>query len=247
MEPSDSSLDGPLRPRVFRTTRWSNILAAGVDSPSALAALDELCGTYWYPLYAHVRRKGYAPADAQDLTQGFFATLLQRRDSLRGVDPGNGKFRSFLLAALGHFIANDWRHQQAQKRGGGQALFSLDGASAEERYRLEPADDSSPDRVFERRWALTLLERSLSRLEEECTNRADLFQAMKGMLTGSQHGDRYADIAGRLGMTEGAVKKAAQRLRDRYRDLLRAVVAETVTDPAEVDDELRYLFRALQS
>jgi len=165
------------------------------------------------------------------------------------VHPGNGKFRSFLLASLNHFLANDWRRQQAQRRGGACALFSLDGVGAEERYRFEPTDNCNPEKIFERRWALTLLEYSLGRLQQECAaaNRADLFLELKGMLSGGEHEQRYADVAGRLGMSEGAVKKAAQRLRDRYRELLRRAVAETVTDPAEVDDELRYLFRALQS
>ncbi len=222
-------------------------MAAGGDSSVAFTALEELCGAYWYPLYAHVRRKGHSPPDAQDLTQGFFASLLERQ-SLRQVNPAKGKFRSFLLASLDHFIANEWRRQSALKRGRGCTTFSLDGVKAEERYRFEPSDGCSPDRLFERRWALTLLERALSGLERECAaaHRADLFQALKGMLSGTPCDQSYAEIAGSLGMTEAGVKKAAQRLRDRYRDLLRQEVGETVSEPGEVDEELRYLCRALQ-
>ena len=245
---SDSSLRCLSGPRDFRTTHWTNVLAAGDGSPAASAALEELCRTYWYPLYAFIRRQGHSAEDAQDLTQGFFGSLLERQ-SLQEVHPGKGKFRSFLLASLDHFLANDWRRHQAQRRGGGRALFSLDGADAEERYRFEPTDSRNPETIFERRWAITLLEHTLCQLGQECSaaDRADLFLELKGMLSGGDHEERYSEIASRLGMREGAVKKAAQRLRDRYRELLREAVAETVTDPAEVDDELRYLFRALQS
>ena len=234
---------------LFRTTHWSNILAAGGEGTAgATTALEELCAVYWYPLYAHVRRRGYSPEDAQDLTQGFFASLLTT-DFLDGIHPENGKFRSFLLAALNHFLAKDWRKLQAIKRGGGCAHFSLDAGEAEERYRLEPIDGASPEKIYERQWALTLLERSLLRLDREYSqaDRADLFEALKGMLSGAPDQERYMEIARRLEMSEAAVKKAAQRLRDRYRELLREVVGETVSDSSQVDEELRHLVQALQS
>lgn len=231
----------------FVTTHWSVVLVAGrSDSTRAQDALARLCQAYWYPLYAYVRRQGHSPADAQDLTQAFFANLLERH-ALASADPNRGRFRSFLLAALNHFLANEWEKVRAQKRGGGRQLISLDLASAEERYDLEPADTASPDKLFDKHWALALLEEVLNRLEAEyrATGKADLFAALKQTLTGSRESQPYAVLATRLGMNEPAVKVAVHRLRRRYKELLHAEIANTVADPAQTDEELRQLFAAL--
>ncbi len=241
-----SWLEGPAAFAPGYRTDWGVVQAASQAVPESSEALEKLCRTYWYPLYAYVRRKGYEAADAQDLTQEFFARMLER-PWLQGVDPAKGKFRSFLLASMNHFLANEWRRGQAQKRGGGQPVFSLDAAAAEDRYRFEPSHDESPDRVFERRWALTAIERALERLGEEkfVSSRSELLEALKETLTGGTGRPRYAQLAARLGMTEAAVKKAAQRLRERFAQLLRTEVARTVSDAREVDGEMRSLFAAL--
>jgi len=221
------------------------LAAGGADSPAAKEALVRLCERYWMPLYVFVRRQGYSVHDAQDLTQGFFARLIEKQD-LAGVDRARGKFRSFLLAAMKHFIANEWDRARAQKRGGGITMLSFDDADAERRYEQEAADPSTPEQHFDRRWALTLLDQVLARLGEEMAGagKADLFEALKFSLTGAG-GAAYGEIARRLGTTEGALKVAVHRLRDRYRTLLRAEIAETVGSAADVDDELRQLFSAL--
>jgi DNA-directed RNA polymerase specialized sigma24 family protein len=232
----------------FATTRWSVVLAAGRRaSPEAEGALAALCGSYWYPLYAHARRRGLHAEDARDRTQAFFARLLET-DGLAVADPGRGRFRSFLLAAFGHFLANEWDRERAARRGGGRPALSLDVAAGESRYRLEPADEATPERIFDRQWALTVLDRALERLRDEYHRggKGDLFDALKPALAGDR-GTPYAEVAGRLGMTEGAVKVAAHRLRGRCRDLVRDEVAQTVGAPDEVDDELRHLFAALGS
>ena len=210
-------------------------------------ALAELCRTYWYPLYAYVRRSGRDRHQSEDLIQEFFARLLAG-NSLGGVDRAKGKFRSFLLAALKHFLANEWDRAQAQKRGGAQIPIALDGLSADTRYRLEPADDRTPDKVFERQWALTVLEQALARLKNEYTDagKSGLFEELKGFLTGDGQGEAYSAIAGRNGMTQGSLKVAVHRLRRRYRALLREEVAQTVSDPKEVEGEIRALFAAFQ-
>ena len=230
----------------FAVTRWSLVLAAGGDGSRSTAALAQLCQSYWYPLYAFVRRQGHSPHDAQDLTQEFFARLLAR-EWLGQAQQERGRFRSFLLTAMKHFLANERDRQHAQKRGGGQALLSLDEEAAEARYRLEPGAADPPEALFDRRWAHTVLEHVLARLREEWTNagNADLFDAMKGLLSGEP--TSHGDVAGRLGKSEGAIKVAAHRLRARYRALLRRAIAETVPSPAEVDDELRHLFAALSN
>ncbi len=237
----------PASQRPFLTTRWTIIrAAAGGNAQAARDALEHLCRVYWYPLYAFVRRQGHAPADAQDLTQSFFARLLEKRD-LAGVDPAKGRFRSFLLAAMKHFLANEWDKVRAQKRGGGRENFtSLDADAAESRYHLEAADHRSADRVFERNWALALLDEVLGRLrdEHEAAGKLSLFEALKPALTGDGS-DAYADLGSRLGLSEGAVKVAVHRLRRRYRDLLRAEIASTVADEAEVEEEIRHLFTVL--
>jgi RNA polymerase sigma-70 factor (ECF subfamily) len=229
----------------FAQTRWSMVVAAaGGDSTKARRALEHLCETYWYPLYAFVRREGHGADDAQDLTQEFFARLLEK-NWLDAVDREKGKFRSFLLAAMRHFLANEWDRANRLKRGGGQAVLSLDAESAEARYALEPADRMTADRIFERRWALTLLEQVLERLRKEfdAAGRGRLFEELKAALTGEKVA--YADIAARLNLNEGAVRVAVHRLRLRYRDLIRAEIAETVAGEDELDAEVQHLFAAL--
>ena len=231
----------------FVTTHWSVVLVAGrTDSTRAQSALARLCQTYWYPLYAYVRRRGHSPQDAQDLTQEFFARLLERH-TIANADPNRGRFRSFLLSAMNHFLAHEWEKLRAQKRGGGRQLLSLDLARAEERYDLEPADNSSPDKLFDKHWAGALLEEVLNQLEAEYqqAGKAGLFAALKQTLTGTHESQPYAVLATRLGMNEAAVKVAVHRLRKRYRELLRVEIANVVADPEQAEDELRHLFTAL--
>lgn len=233
----------PGRAAVFATTHWSVVLAAGNQrSPESTAALERLCRTYWYPLYAHARRRGYSVADAEDLTQGFFALLLERH-SIQGVSPAKGKFRSFLLASMNHFLSDVRDRSLAQKRGGGRATISFDAHAAEERYSLEPADGESPDKIFERQWALALLDRVLARLEGEfaAAGRSAQFSRLSGYLIENQGMGSYADAARDLGQTEEAIKKSVQRMRSRYGQLFREEIAHTVAAPADVDPELRYL------
>ena len=233
--------------RRFASTRWSLVLAAGRGSaPGARDALGALCEAYWYPVYAYVRRRGHPADDAADLTQAFFARLLEKGD-LRAANPERGRFRAFLLASVGHFLSNERDRALAQKRGGGAAVISLDGEAAERRYALEPSHDLTPERVYERRWALELLGRALARLRagEERSGRGGRFEALKGHLTGE--GGSYAETAVAIGTSESAVKVAVHRLRRRYRELVRAEIAETLDDPSRVDDELGALFAALGS
>lgn len=217
--------------------------AGGASSPEARRSLAVLCEDYWFPLYAFVRRTGHSAEDAQDLTQEFFVRLVDKH-FLAAADSRKGRFRTFLITALKRFLANEYDRARAQKRGGGQRLVSLE--SLEARYRQEPADTLTPERIFEQQWALALLDQVLARLQTEMTtdSKAALFGALKGHLTGSQ-ATGYAATAARLGMTEGAVKVAAHRLRQRYRELLRQEIAQTVTSPHEVDEEIRYLFTCL--
>lgn len=227
--------------RVFATTHWSVVLAAGTpDSPQAARALEKLCRTYWYPLYAYIRRRGYGPEDAQDLNQEFLTRLLTTH-ALGTVSPTKGRFRSFLLGALNHFLANEWDRARAQKRGGGRTVISLD--AAETRYQAEPSEPMAPDRIFERQWALTLLEQVMIRLNEDyhAAGRASLFQALQIYLTGEKHLPPYRETAAQLGLSVDAVTKAVERLRRRYGELLLEEIAHTAIDPAEVDDELRHL------
>lgn len=237
----------PAGARAFVTTRWTIVLNAGrTDSTQAASALEKLCQTYWYPLYAFVRRQGHSPADAQDLTQDFFARLIAKH-YLGDVDRSKGKFRSFLLASLKHFLANEWDKSRAQKRGGSHTFVALDAESAEGRYALEPAHDVTADKIYERRWALTLLDEVLKQVREEYVGdgKAKLFDQLKVTLTGERSEIPYAEIAGQLGMSEGAVKVAVHRLRQHYREALRAEIANTVASPDEVEDELRHLFTVL--
>ena len=228
----------------FATTRWSLVLAASADTSSAAAdqALTTLCETYWYPLYASLRGRGSTVEDAQDLTQAFFARVLEKH-ALRQADPARGRFRSFLLASLKNFALNAHDREISRKRGGGVPLVSLEFESAEGRFQLEPASHETPERVFDRRWALTLLDRVLTRLKSEMAagGREAQFERLKTYLTGDGPQLSYAQTAGELGMSEGAVKVAVHRLRRQFRDLLRDEIAQTVSSPDEIDDELRHL------
>jgi RNA polymerase sigma factor (sigma-70 family) len=233
---------------VFATTQWSVVLAAQGQSPGANEALEKLCRTYWWPLYGFVRRNGYTPEEAQDLTQGFFALLLERRD-LDVVRREKGRLRSYLLVSLKNFLAKARRRELAVKRGEGQALVPLDELLARERADLEPADTLSADRIYERRWALTLLEQVLARLENEycAAGNAELFDYLKEFLSDEPGRPSQAEVARELGMTENAVKQAFHRLRQRYRQLLRDEIAQTVAVPGDVEDELRHFISVLQA
>ncbi len=232
-------------PRNFPTTLWTVVLHAGREQPEqARDALARLCQDYWYPLYSFVRHRGYTAHDAQDLTQAFFAQLLEKH-GLKQVDPEQGRFRTFLLAALKNFLANDWDRSHARKRGGGVTIVSLDDRTAESRFRLEPSCELTPERHFERQWAVTLLDQVLAALRAEyhAQGKGDLFEELKAVLTGQAgqgQADGYAAIAARLQRSEGAIKVAVHRLRHRYRELLRERIAETVVD-GDVEDELRHL------
>lgn len=233
----------------FRTTHWSAVLAArDKSSPQAEAALAELCQTYWYPLYAYIRRRGNDPTEAEDLTQAFFARLIEKH-YIGDVTPGVGRFRSFLLASLKHFLANEWDRAQTGKRGGGRVIVSLDEQDAEARYLFEPVENVTPETLFEQHWALTVLDRVLTRLREEfvATERTDLFDQLKVFLSADQTGCSYAEIAARTGSTEGAVKVAVHRLRRRYGELLRAEIGHTVSDSQEIEDEVRHLIAVLST
>ena len=231
----------------FHSTHWSVVLLAG-QSPSieSAAALEKLCRTYWYPLYAFVRRQGYAPAEAQDLTQEFFSRFLENK-ALATVDRSKGKFRSFLLASIKHLIANEWNRSQFQKRGGGATILSLDDLQAEERYILEPADNLTLENIFERRWAETLIDTVTLRLRAEFEASGELprFEVLKVFLLADDEPGSYAAVAAGLGMTEGAVRTAIYRMRQRYGALFRAEIAQTVTSLAEMEEEIRHLLGVL--
>jgi RNA polymerase sigma-70 factor (ECF subfamily) len=232
----------------FVTTRWSIVLAAQEDaSPAAQEALEKLCRSYWWPLYGFVRRQGYRPEEAQDLTQGFFASLLERRD-LDAVRREKGRLRSYLLVSLKNFLAKAHRHTMAVKRGGGRPLVPLDEMLARERIDQEPSDRLSADRIYERRWALTLLEQVLARLEAEyqAGDNARLFAQLKELLADEPGRPSQAQIADELDMSENAVKQAFHRLRHRYRELLHEEIAGTVAVPGDVEDELRHFIAILQ-
>jgi RNA polymerase sigma-70 factor (ECF subfamily) len=249
--PSSASEQGndsvPAGAAGFALTHWSVVLAAGhSDSVLARDALEKLCRAYWFPIYAFVRRRGYSPHDAQDLTQEFFARLLEK-NYLADADRARGRFRSFLLGAVKHFLANEWDKARAQKRGGGKIPVPIDFSSAETSFGIEPADQWTAEKMFDRRWALALLEQVLRRLREEHIRdgKERLFEQLKPTLTEASRSISYAEIAARLGSSEGAVKVAVHRLRQRYRELLRAEIADTVASSAEVEDEIRSLFAAL--
>jgi DNA-directed RNA polymerase specialized sigma24 family protein len=231
----------------FPTTRWSQVIAAGDRAdPAARQALADLCAVYWYPLYAFARRKGHPSEEAADLVQGTFVNLLDR-NGLAAVVPERGRFRSFLMAACAHHLADCRDRDRAAKRGGGQVLIPFDRLDAEGRYLAEPADELTPERLFERRWATSLLDRAIGRLEAESaeSGKAALVSQLLPTLTGGRGEVPLAALAANLGITEGAVKMAASRLRKRYGEILREEIALTVADPAEVGDEIRALFAAL--
>lgn len=231
----------------FATTRWSVVAAAGGRTGDGAAgeALESLCRTYWYPLYAYVRRTGRGADDAADLVQGFFASILERR-AVAAADRERGRFRAFLLASMDHYVANEWRKASAQKRGGGKVAVGLDFEDGERRYGLEPSHEMTADRIYEKRWALTLIEAAMGRLRAEyaARGRGDLYDALAGSI-GGEGDEGYGAVGRRLGMTEGAVKVAVHRLRKRCRELLREEVGQTVAGEAEIDDELRHLFGAV--
>jgi RNA polymerase sigma-70 factor (ECF subfamily) len=229
--------------RGFTTTHWSVVLAAGQgESPHAAQALERLCRSYWYPLYAYVRRSGHRPEDAQDLTQEFFARLLAKH-YLSAVHPERGKFRWFLLSAVKRFLINERERASAAKRGGTSPHIPFDGQKAEERYRLDAADQRTPDKLFDRAWATNLIQTTYQRLEEEYAleSKGRLFERLRVFLSGDRADLTCAEAGAELGMTEGAVKVAVHRLRRRYRDLLREQVAQTVHTAADLEEELRNL------
>jgi RNA polymerase sigma-70 factor (ECF subfamily) len=250
MSVSDSSaFPVPEAARQFASTRWSLVMAAGQrDSPESEAALASLCRLYWYPLYAYARRRLPHLEDAQDLTQEFFARLLEK-DCLRQADRQRGRFRSFLLTAFQHFLANEQERAHAQKRGGGRKMLSLDFPSGERRYQNEPSHEATAETLYERGWALTLLEQALARLREEqiAAGKERLFECLKGTLTGEDTPRPYAELARELGMSGEAIKVTVHRLRRRYGELLRAEIAQTVTTPEEIESELRDLFAAVRA
>ena len=231
----------------FLPTRWSVVLSAGdPNSLHATTALETLCRAYWYPLYAYVRQRGHSPEDAQDLTQEFFARLLEH-NWIAHADRHKGRFRSFLLMAMKRFLAKEWAKVKTLKRGGHVRRVPLQLDTAETRYIREPADTRTPEQVFEKQWALTLLEYVLNRLREDYARdgKGGLFERLEPCLIGSREAQPYAALADRLGMTEGAVKMAVCRMRKRYRECLKEEIGQTVASPAEMDEELRHLFRVL--
>jgi RNA polymerase sigma-70 factor (ECF subfamily) len=232
---------------IFATTRWTVVLAAGHrGAPQAAVALEELCRTYWYPLYAYVRRHGHSREDAEDLTQAFFARLLEK-NYLENVSSDKGKFRAFLLMAVKRFMANEWDHANRQKRGGGQRPLSLDWQDANTRYQINPADNLSPDKLYDRAWATTMLERVITRLRDESAaeGKARQYEQLKTYLMAGKSDIPYAQAAAALEISEGAVRVAIHRLRRRYRELLREEISQTLADPAQADEELQALFAAL--
>ena len=233
----------------FLTTRWSVLAAAASPDPVlSRAALETLCAGTWYPLYAFVRRHGHGADDARDLVQGFFASFLEKVD-LGSLDPAGGRFRSFLLASIRNWMADEHRRASAQKRGGGASPIPIDFDGADERYRIDPGAELSPERLFERQWAIALLDLALARVEAEyaSSGKRDLFEALKPALQGRSADAPLAEIAARIDSTEGAVKVAVHRLRKRFREALRAEIAETVATEEQIEEEIRDLFRALES
>jgi RNA polymerase sigma-70 factor (ECF subfamily) len=234
-------------PEDFATTQWNLVMAAGQQSsPDSRSALESLCQTYWYPLYAYVRRRVQDSSEAQDLTQAFFSQLLEK-NYVGQAAPDRGRFRAFLLTAFKNFLSKQWEKDKAQKRGGGRAPISLDFETGDSRYRIEPATNLTAEQLYEKQWALTLLDRIMKRLEEELADagQSDRFGVLKEFLVGDHAGLTYAGAAAELNTTEAAAKMAAHRLRRRYRELLRDEIAQTVSSPEEVDEEIRELFAVL--
>ena len=248
--PADSDSSDPVMPLAagcFGTTHWSVVLAASQDdSASSREALEKLCRGYWRPIYTYVRRRGHAPHEAEDLTQGFFAHLLERK-LLTVVDRQRGRFRTFVLHACEYFLAKQWRDASRLKRGGGQQVLSLDVAAAEDGFQHEPADQMTPERLYERQWALALLDLAMDRLRQEwaAVGKETLFATLQGFLSGERKSITCAQAAFELGMSEGAVRTAVHRLRQRYGEILRAEVAQTLSRPEDMEDELRHLLAVL--
>jgi len=231
----------------FATTQWSLVRAAGASgTPESQVALEDLCQAYWHPLYGFIRRSGCSATEAQDLTQGFIVSLLSR-DAIGLADPQRGRFRSFLLGSLNKFLVDQHRRENAQKRGGGQTIFSIDAATAEERYHREPVDQLTPEKIFQRQWAVTMLERAQARLQQSYleSGQADLLEQLMPHLRRDQDRLPYRDIAKRLNMQENAVKVAAHRLKKKYREALRSEILQTLDSPDELEDELKQLFSYL--
>ena len=235
-------------PVAFATTHWSVVLTAQGESPAAQEALEGLCRTYWRPIYGFVRRQGAGTEDAEDLTQGFFAQLLERR-SLNAVRKEKGRLRSYLLGALKYFLADEQRRSMAIKRGKGQRLIPLEEIRADERIEMEPADPVTAEMIYERRWALTVLEQVLGRLKDEyrAAGNAALFDSLKQLLPDEPGSPPQAEIAAQLGMTENALRQAFYRFRQRYQSLLREEIAHTVATPGDIEDELRYLIAVVEA
>ena len=235
-------------PAVFTTTHWSVVLEAQGESPAAQDALEKLCRTYWRPINSFVRRQGFGAPEAEDLTQGFFESLLEHRN-LNAVRKEQGRLRSYLLGALKYFLADERRREMAIKRGKGQRLIPLEELRADERVGLEPADAVTPELLYERRWASTVLERVLNLLKDEyqAAGNATLFDSLKQLLPGEPDAPPQKDIAAQLGMTENAVRQAFYRFRQRYQSLLREEIAHTVATPGDIEDELRHLIAVLET
>jgi RNA polymerase sigma factor (sigma-70 family) len=233
----------------FLTTRWTMVVAASRDSaPGSREALSQLCERYWQPLYSYARRQGYSVEQAQDLTQAFFARFLEKRD-VQDADPGRGKFRSFLLSSFKHFLANEYDRERAKKRGGDQVMIALEVDAAEARYAAEPADELTPEMLFERQWALALIDRVMTTLRADLarSGKEATFDQLKGLLMGEKEEGGYAHIARALGTTEGALKVTVHRLRRKFQNALRAEITATVSDDSEIDEEIRYLIGVLQA
>lgn len=248
-DPPGTTSDGkePLRRPAFVTTHWSVVLTAGRnDTPSSQAAIEKLCQTYWYPLYAYARRRGHSVEDAQDSTQDFFARLLEGR-WVEDADRTRGRFRTFLLTALNRFLANEWDRARAMKRGGGVIAVPLDAAIAESHYCADTNNALAADRLFDRQWAMTLLEHALSRLETEQQRlgKSGEFAVMSSALTAERGDIPYGTMSAQLGLSETATRMAVHRLRKRFREVFREEIAQTVADPNEVEEEIRYLLAAL--
>lgn len=235
--------------RLFATTHWSVVLQSGEAHPDrSTAALEQLCRTYWFPLFAFLRRKGYPEEDAKDLTQQFFARLLERKD-FQTADARKGKFRTFLLASLTHFLSNERDRAQAAKRGGGKTILSWDSMPPEQFHRYEPATHLAPDKLFDQRWAMRLLEEAVLRLQLEMSEagKASIFEQLKMLLTAEPRDGEYATVAERLGCTPQSIAVMVHRMRQRYRELVRSEVANTVSSPTEVEEEMRHLSAALNT
>jgi RNA polymerase sigma factor (sigma-70 family) len=234
---------------IFATTHWTVVLTAGKrHTPQSDHALEELCRTYWFPLYAYVRRRGHNKEDAEDSVQSFFARFLAK-NYLAGLSAERGRFRAFLLASLKHFLINEWKKSQCLKRGGGEKNLSLDWQTADTKFQVTATNEPSPDKAFDREWALTLLAKVIERLQGECEadGKTKMFEQLKIFLTSGKGALSHADAAKKLGMDETAVRVAVHRLRKCYRQLLRDEISQTLTDPAQVDEEMRALFGAFDS